>query len=60
MTDSVNAAAVTREYRVQGLTIDWVADAHKEGMRRGHAAIGAHDKASLPLADVTTPGNSVA
>ena len=55
MTDSVNAVALTREYRVQGLTIDWVADAQKEGTRRGRAALGAHDKSSLSLADVTTP-----
>ncbi len=33
----------------------WVADAEKEGTRRGHAATGAHDKSFLPLADVTTP-----
>ncbi len=55
MTDSVNAVALAREHPAQGLAINWVADEEKEGTRRGRAAIGAHDKSSLPLADVTTP-----
>ncbi len=35
MTDIVNAVALTREHRVQGLTFTWVVDAQKEGTRRG-------------------------
>ena len=33
--DRITAVALTREHRAQGLMINWVADAEKEGTRRG-------------------------